>query len=192
MCAVLAAGVMSCGGDGTNGGAPDPFLFAADDPSAYARVDRAGSPWTARLLLSGAERQIFNLDDPADVANGDWDPSFAGALRGLHAQLDTALVNFGLEPCDSLDCVSQMRALIRGDVITLNLEEAPGFPNGRFPNDPAADLVLAHLLLDLTGPGLCGLNPCTSGTLAGIPLNPDENDLVFGGFIPYLAVPHAP
>ena len=110
----------------------------------------------------------------------------------MHAQLDTALVNFGLEPCDSSDCVTQMLALVRGDVLTLDFDQPFAFPNGRFPSEPAADHTLSRLLLDLTQPGDCGLNPCTGQTLAGIPLNPPANDLSFARFIPYLSLPHTP
>ena len=65
------------------------------------------------------------------------------------------------------------------DVLTLDLTQPPGFPNGRQLQDPVIDLELAALFLDLTQVPLT--------TLATLPLNPSGNDKPLPGVFPYLA-----
>lgn len=65
------------------------------------------------------------------------------------------------------------------DTLTLNLTAPAGFPNGRLPSDPVIDVTLAVIFLDLSVNG--------PATLAGLPLNPPENDVAFPGAFPFLA-----
>ncbi len=67
------------------------------------------------------------------------------------------------------------------DTLTLNLAAASGFPNGRRLPDPVIDVTLAVIFLDLQTNG--------AGTLAGLPLNPPENDVAFRDSFPFLAAP---
>ena len=82
-------------------------------------------------------------------------------------------------------CLNQMVAgrsvasLVVPDVITLDMNQASGFPNGRKLEDPVIDLELAALFLDLKTHAV--------DTLAKLPLNPSGNDKPFPGAFPYLA-----
>lgn len=67
------------------------------------------------------------------------------------------------------------------DTLTLNLDAASGFPNGRQLADPVIDVTLAVIFLDLAANG--------PGTLAGLPLNPGGNDVPLRDEFPYLAAP---
>ncbi|NJK33272.1 MAG: DUF4331 domain-containing protein [Deltaproteobacteria bacterium] len=156
----------------------DPFVFADDLPEAYTRVDRMGNPIVATALI--ASKDEFNaadLDDPfgAEVLE---------ALGSLHMVLDDDLVGLGANPCPTLSCAMELGALIYPDTLDIDLAEPPGFPNGRTPEDPAADMMLALMLLDLDDPNQ------NLGTFATIPLNPIANDLPFPADFPYLAPPH--
>jgi hypothetical protein len=71
--------------------------------------------------------------------------------------------------------------LIIPDVLTLNFANPAGFPNGRRLADPAADITLAAIFLDLTRH--------SPATLASLPLNPPANDRPFPADFPYLAPP---
>ncbi|MBS7671082.1 DUF4331 family protein [Croceicoccus sp. 1NDH52] len=69
--------------------------------------------------------------------------------------------------------------LVVPDTLTLTLSGTSGFPNGRKLADPVIDVTLAVIFLDLATHG--------AGTLAGLPLNPPENDVAFRSAFPYLA-----
>lgn len=71
--------------------------------------------------------------------------------------------------------------LVVPDVVTLNLNQASGFPNGRKLNDPVVDLTLAAILLDLRIHAV--------DTFAKIPLNPSGPDVPQPVGFPYLAPP---
>ena len=73
-------------------------------------------------------------------------------------------------------------SLVVPDVLTLFLNQAPGFPNGRRLDDPVIDLELAALFLDLSKV------PVT--VLANLPLNPGGPDRVGNGNFPYIANAH--
>ena len=65
------------------------------------------------------------------------------------------------------------------DTLTVDYTAASGFPNGRALADPVIDVTLAIIFLDLSTNG--------PATLAGLPLNPPENDLDFRDNFPFLA-----
>ncbi len=72
-------------------------------------------------------------------------------------------------------------SLVIPDTIKLNMALPAGFPNGRRLEDPAPDITLAVLLLDMSkhSPAL----------LAGLPLNPATNDRAFLATFPFAAAP---
>lgn len=65
------------------------------------------------------------------------------------------------------------------DTLTLDYRSPSGFPNGRALPDPVIDVTLAVIFLDLSVNG--------PATLAELPLNPPENDVMFRDMFPYLA-----
>ncbi len=68
------------------------------------------------------------------------------------------------------------------DVLTLDMTQPGGFPNGRQLQDPVIDEILNALFLNVN------VNPVT--TLAKLPLDPSGNDEPLPGVFPYLAVAH--
>lgn len=72
-------------------------------------------------------------------------------------------------------------SLVVPDTITVNLQQASGFPNGRRLQDPVIDITLAALFLDLS--------KHSPLTLFNLPLNPPANDRTFRASFPYLAPP---
>ena len=72
-------------------------------------------------------------------------------------------------------------SLVIPDTIKLNMALPAGFPNGRRLQDPAPDITLAVLLLDMT--------KHSPATFANLPLNPVANDLPFLTVFPFAAAP---
>jgi len=89
---------------------------------------------------------------------------------------------------DVTPCLTQLVAgrslasLVVPDVVTLDMNQPNGFPNGRRLDDPVIDLELAALFLDLRQ------HPVD--ILARRPLNPGGNDKVTLTVFPYLAEAH--
>ncbi len=159
---------------------PQVFAFATDDPSAYARVDRMGMPGVATALIRSADD--YNAADPAVNQTGLFLPEIGQSIEKLHQGLDDDLVALGLTPCAVKKCADQATPLVVPDVIGIDTGLVAGFPNGRLLADPAMDVTLALVLLDL------GVHPVT--TFATLPLNPPANDLAFLPAFPYLAPAH--
>ena len=65
------------------------------------------------------------------------------------------------------------------DTLTINLDAASGFPNGRKLTDPVIDVTLAVVFLDLT----------KNAPTVLVGLNPTANDVAFRSSFPYLAPP---
>jgi hypothetical protein len=57
------------------------------------------------------------------------------------------------------------------DVITLDIDQPGSWPNGRHPDDPVVDRLLAAALVDLSPQSGQGLD-----LFANLPLNPPGND----------------
>ena len=76
---------------------------------------------------------------------------------------------------------STVAGLVVPDTITINLNAASGFPNGRRLEDPVIDLTFAVIFLNLD------VHPVD--TLVKLPLNPATNDRPFRADFPYLALP---
>lgn len=72
-------------------------------------------------------------------------------------------------------------SLVIPDTIKLNMALPAGFPNGRRLQDPAPDITLAVLLLDMT--------KHSAATFVNLPLNPAANDLPFLTVFPFAAAP---
>jgi len=71
--------------------------------------------------------------------------------------------------------------LVIPDTLQINLNAAPGFPNGRRLQDSVVDITLAALLLDLSRH--------SAATFVNIPLNPPANDRPFRADFPFMAAP---
>ena len=185
-------------GGGVCVGDQNAFNFATDQPSAYTQVDRMGIPALNTALITS--KDAYNADVPANDAN------YAGEivtnLTGIHSALRDDVLGANLTPCstsgvlgpDVSPCLSQrifqggptVQQAAIPDVLNIDPAGSAGFPNGRRPQDPVMDVVLAILLLDMSAH--------TPTTLVGVPLNPTQNDLgTEGAFLttfPYLHPPH--
>ncbi|MEN0060829.1 MAG: DUF4331 family protein [Myxococcota bacterium] len=158
----------------------DPFVFATDPATAYARVDRMGMPAINTAVITS--KDLYNAADPTDDANGDFVAEITTNVTALHDALDDDLTGASLTPCAPMDCVTQAAPLVVPDHLTIDPSGAAAFPNGRGLPDPVMDVTLAVVLLDL------GTHPVD--VLATLPLNPPANDLPFGSGFPYLANAH--
>ncbi|TDU31243.1 hypothetical protein DFR24_0607 [Panacagrimonas perspica] len=179
----------SKGGD--NGGAPEltGFDFRSDPIPDFDRVDRMGGPATTTALLTpgptgGARRQVANATDPAD--DSQYAAEYITAIKRYHYHLGPALAATGLATCGVVGlteestgvgaCVLQALANpVIPDVLRLDTRQLSDYPNGRKPDDPVVDVLLAIALLDLggdgNGPGTCLGSPCTRKSIANVPLN---------------------
>ena len=173
--------------------------FRTDMPGVFARVDGMGMPAVATALVGSARKTAYN--DATPDSSG-FASDFVGTLMAIHAALDDDLIGLQLAPCSMTgtpSCVSQEYApgasvgslVLPSDSLVVNPAQPAGFPNGRALADPVIDVVLAVLLLNLSG-GTCGGAPCTAATLAGVPLNPAANDVAFPTEFPYVAPAHQP
>lgn len=168
----------TAGVDTTAGGGG--FEFAEDDPASYSRVDRVGLPAVNTALITS--KDAYNQGEPADDA--DFVPEISANVTALHDALDDDITALGLVPCAPAACLEVAGPIAIPDMLKINPAEPAGFPNGRQLEDQALDIILAVLLLDL------GTDGQDAGTLAGVPLNPPENDVPFSSTFPYLADPH--
>ena len=179
--------VINQGGSGTPTD-PNVFAFRSESVGDYTRVDRMGGPATTTALLvpgasGGARRQVANSTDPAD--DTDYAAEYVTALKRYHFHLAPQLAG-ALDTCgtagtteantDVGPCVVQALANpVIPDVLRLNTSQTSNYPNGRKPDDPVVDVLLAIALLDLggdgDGPGTCLGLTCTQSSLANLPLN---------------------
>jgi len=176
----------------------DTFVEVRSNPASdYIRVDRTGQPAVATALLRGGgqpiregvpinagadnERDSFNRGDPEN------DAEFAGAFVDTLILLNNALADdldsLGLARCSTGEpgnittseqiaaCIGVAAPVVIPDVVTLDITQPGGWPNGRHPDDPVIDRLLAAVLLDLSPGSGQSLN-----LFAGLPLNPPGND----------------
>ncbi len=151
------------------------------------------------------QRDALNRGDPANDAR-----DFAGlltvgpqsnSLRNIHYEVGPALRALGLTPCstetvtpptsnaqvDISTCVAQAAPVILPDVITYDLNVAPGWPNGRGYDDPVIDRLLAAALLRISGAS----PPHNINTLVGvINTTRDEAGTPLPGAFPHLRPAH--
>lgn len=89
------------------------------------------------------------------------------------------------EKTDVSPCLSQVvggrkvQDIVIPDVVTLNLDQPGGYPNGRTLTDPVVDLTLNAIFLDVS--------KVPVDTLAKLPLDPSGNDVPYPSGFPYLA-----
>jgi hypothetical protein len=203
--------VVGCGDNhdskgGDNGGAPQltGFDFRAEPISDFERVDRMGGPATTTALLipgptGGSRRQVANSTDPADDAQ--YAAEYINAIKRYHFHLGPALAAAGLATCGVVGTTEEntgigaclLQALanpVIPDVLRLDTRQPSDYPNGRKPDDPVVDVLLAIALLDLggdgNGPGTCLGSPCTRKSIANVPLNVARSDPPSLPGFPYL------
>ena len=155
------------------------FAFLETDYCDYVQIDRVAVPLVTTLLV--AEPDAYNMASPADDRGFEFLAGINQAVMMLHDLLDADLVDQGYVPCNA--CTLQTTSLLVPDVLTLSLDAPTTFPNGRRPDDPVFDRMLAMLLLDL---GVHELE-----TFEQVPLNPPQNDQPFSTAWPYL-IPASP
>lgn len=191
--------LIGCDDNDNDSSPPDPPLVEvrANPPSDYRRVDRTGQPAVATALLRPGgqpirdgvpvnndatnERDSLNQGDPQN------DAEFAGGFVDTLIILNNALADdldaLGVARCstgqpgaiDSADqitaCINVAAPVVIPDVITLDIEQPGSWPNGRHPDDPVVDRLLAAALIDLSPQSGQGLD-----LFANLPLNPPGND----------------
>lgn len=157
----------------------DTYMFAAEEASAYSRVDRHAMPAVNVVLV--ADKDGYNMAGPGDTA--DFVPEIQATVDALHMALDDDITGAGLIPCATDVCIGQAAPFVVPDTLKIDTSMPAGFPNGRQLTDPVVDVTLALLLLDLSMGGQ------TATSLVGV-LNPDANDVAFGTAFPYVAPRH--
>ncbi len=190
-------------------------IFRTDAPTAYTRVDRMGMPAVATaLVLDPARKDVYNDASPEDDLALMFATDILGGLGTLHGALDDDLTGLTppLVPCSmtmtrDLDgsgplppvplCAAQTYApsapvvsLILPDAVTVRPALPAGFPNGRRLQDPAVDVTLAVILLDVEStPGQSAASFIDTTTGEGA-LSQFRNDATFLTEFPYFAEPH--
>ena len=197
-------------------GGPDPSLYEFDPtpPEDYTQLDRQGFPAVNLALNLFDDQDALNALTPAEaLAMPDPFLPAGRSLLGWHEgeQFNQTPDNTGLDddflvemwtPCPlsgGEDCLEQCGPLIYPDTLSLFVGGENEFPNGRRPQDPVMDYILAVMWLDVgVTPVFNGTEPVTrfldmddDGEL-GPSLNPLTNDAPFERFFPYLAPPHEP
>jgi hypothetical protein len=109
--------------------------------------------------------------------------------------LDDDLLGLGLLPCVPPEapmdtCDDQSGPFAIPDVLTIDLDDPPGFPNGRALADPVIDVILAVLLLDLDTHAVTTFLDLDGDGTFGPSLNPLANDVDFSTQWPYVAPAH--
>jgi hypothetical protein len=175
------------------------YVFAGGE---YERVDTTGVPLTSTSLTNRSDE--YQLEAPYGA---HYLLTFRRYLAAMHGGWREQLRSLGFAPCSwslvgidaVVPCTLQRlwpggpKALdvIRPDLITLDVDEPIGFPNGRILDEQVNDLVLAMGFLDLGG--TCAGDPsgvCTLRTFVDIQLNPPANDRPFQAEFPYLPLAH--
>jgi hypothetical protein len=180
-----------------------PFVFDETPFEDYAQVDRKGFPAVNTGLNLLGDKDEYNAASPADDAALMFATNIFESLETLHlgapgAQtplntgLDDDLMALSLSPCVTPplpmdNCDDQGGPFAIPDVITIDLDDDPGFPNGRRLEDPVIDVIFAVLLLDLDDHPVTTFVDLDGDGTPGPSLNPVENDVAFPGAFPYLA-----
>ena len=197
----------SSGGDSsTTEPQPGPFEFDETPYEDYVQVDRKGFPAVNTGLNLLGDKDAYNQASPQDDAALMFATNIFESLETLHlgapgmqtadnTGLDDDLVAFGLEPCvtpplpmDS--CDDQGGPFAIPDVLVLDLDDPPAFPNGRPLDNPVVDIIFAVLLLDLDTHDVTTFLDLDGDGMLGPSLNPLANDVDFPGEFPYLAPAH--
>ncbi len=193
-------------GSSTTEPEPGPFVFDETPYEDYVRVDRKGFPAVNTALNLLGDKMAYNQGNPVDDAAMMFSTSFEESLETLHlgqpgmqamdnTGLDDDLIGLGFVPCvpppllmDS--CDDQAGPLAIPDVLGLDLDDPPLFPNGRQLPEPVMDQILAVVLLDFDVEGLYEFVDFDHDGVPGPSVNPVQNDLEFDPGFPYLAAAH--
>jgi hypothetical protein len=193
-------------GSSTTEPEPGPFIFEETPPEDYTRVDRKGFPAINTGLNLLGDKDAYNAANPTDDAALTFATNIFESLETLHlgapmmqtadnTGLDDDLISLGLEPCvtpplpmDS--CDDQGGPFAIPDVLTIDLDEPAGFPNGRPLDAPVMDVIFAVLLLDLDTHDVTTFLDLDGDGTFGPSLNPLTNDVEFEAAFPYLAAAH--
>lgn len=147
------------------------------------------------------QRDALNRGDPIndgrDFAGLFTVGSQSNSLRNIHYKVGPQLRSLGLTPCstetvtppasnadvDISACVAVVAPVVLPDVITYDINAAPGWPNGRGYDDPVVDRLLSAALLKVSGTS----PPHTIKTLVGV-INPtrDESGTALPAAFPHL------
>ncbi|MCM8556653.1 DUF4331 family protein [Sphingomicrobium sediminis] len=129
------------------------------------------TPALLAVAVAGCENNNQMAMDPPIADDGDMGGDMGGDMA-----------SFDVTPCLTQEIpgtgVTVAEAVVP-DTLTVDYRSPSGFPNGRALADPVIDVTLAVIFLDLATNG--------PATLAGLPLNPPENDVAFRSDFPYLA-----
>lgn len=190
--------------DWDTGGGPLTFDFRTDPATSYVRVDRMGMPAVnTAVIIGNTNKDFYNQLNPSD--DGTF-PAITSPLVGdvvasidfLHGALRDDLFGAGLTTCSSppdgtptgydiTECINQAGPLVFPDTLKIDPAATAGFPNGRKLMDPAVDVTLAALLLDVDILGL-STGPHAATALVGV--SQTGNDVAFGGSFPFVAPAH--
>ncbi len=124
-----------------------------------AQIDRVGNPAIATALIPGGMRDDFNRGRPANDG-----PDFAGVIVASLQALGTDDTNIGI-----------LASVAVPDVLTIDVDQPSGFPNGRGLADDVIDTILFFVF---------NQTPVADGV--------DANDAEFSDEFPYLAPPWQP
>lgn len=185
---------------------PGPFEFDETPYDEYTAVDRKGFPAINTGLNLLGDKDEYNAATPVDDANLVFRPNINASLETLHlgapmAQtpdntgLDDDLGANGFLPCvppplPANNCDDQAGPFAIPDVVALDLDNDPVFPNGRTLDFPVMDVILAVLLLDLEVEPITSFLDLDADMELGPSVNPLANDVEFPGEFPYLAPAH--
>jgi hypothetical protein len=134
-------------------------LLASSGP--WEQIERMGNPAIATVFIAKKNRDKFNIITPNKDA------------REFGAEISASI--------DALGTNAQNKAILASvaipDTLKLNLDNAPGFPNGRRPQDDVIDTELFFIF-----------NQPSPFTGDGV----NANDKTFLDAFPYFAAPHQP
>lgn len=128
---------------------------------AWEQIERMGNPAIATALISKKNRDKFNIIGP----NKDG--------RDFAAEMLASLDGYGTNAQNK----EILATVAVPDTLKLNLDNAPGFPNGRRPQDDVIDTLLFFIFNQPSTPPTDGVN---------------ANDKPFLDAFPYFSVPHQP
>lgn len=127
----------------------------------WEQIERMGNPAIATALIAKKNRDKFNIIAPSKDG------------REFAAEMLASLDGYGTN--------AQNKAILATvavpDTLKLNLDNAPGFPNGRRPQDDVIDGLLFFIFNQPSTPPADGVN---------------ANDVAFLTTFPYFAAPHQP
>lgn len=126
----------------------------------WEQVDRMGVPAINTALIPAGLKDFYNISTPLHDSEGVFAPEIVASLQALGTDDE----NIGI-----------LASVAIPDTLKLDVEAAPGFPNGRLPGDDVVDTLLFFIFNQMPVSDLV-----------------DGNDRVFPADFPFLAPPHQP